>query len=256
MAEWQLTEELRAELNTTHFICAEYLRALRFTTGDTARDPDYHDNHLLSYLAQDFIESAHAIPLLVEQGIHNVALREARFILEAHIKLCYVQQQEYRSDVQQKLSSFEQVFDSSKIAVKKDVELNLLPEVSRAAFQEETGRLYGGTSNYVHLSRAQIDGRIARVDAGRTAGKESVADVAAVNVMLSRVFAGALVFLFHSVPQYVPGDWFVEYDGSTVDWYFTRSRYIALLDSSFDYKHERQERLREIIVAREAALSF
>jgi hypothetical protein len=256
MAEWQLTDELRAELNKTHRICAEYLRALGFTTGDTSRDPEYHDNHLLSYLAQDFIESASAIPLLVEQGIHNVALREARFILEAHIKLCYVQQQEYRSDIQQKLTRFEQVFNSSKISVKNDVELNLLPETSRAAFQEEAGRLYGGTSNYVHLSRAQIDERIARVDAGRTAGKENASDVASVNAMLSRVFASALIFLFHSVPQYVPGDWFVEYDGSTVDWYFTRSQYVAMLDSTFDYKHERQERIQEIVAARQAAVAF
>lgn len=256
MTNWQLTEPHRAALDETLQICADYLRALRFATGDTWRDPTYHDNHLLSYLAQDFIESALAIPLLAQQGIQNVALREARFILEAHIKLCYVQQQDYRSNIQSKLDSFERVLDSSSISIKKDIELHLIPEQSRASIQEETGRLYGATSNYVHLTRSQIDERIGRTDAGHTAGYESVADILRLNNVLARVFAASLVFLFHSVPPYVPADWFVESDGSTIGWYFAKSHFMGLLDESFDYKHERQGRLPEIRAARAAAIVF
>lgn len=252
----QQPADLRSSLDQTHSICIEYLKALRFATADTARDPEYLDNHLLSYLAQDFIESSFAVPLLVEQGIQSVALREARFVLEAHIKLCYVQQQEYRSDIRSKLDAFQRVFDASSISIKKDVSLDLLPEPARQPFQEETGRLYGATSNYVHLSRAQIDERIVRVDAGRTAARENAEDVIRLNGLLSRVFACALVFLFHSVPQYVAGDWFVKPDGSIVDWYFNGSRFLALIDEQFDYKSERRERLSEIISARSRAISF
>jgi len=225
-------------------------------TADTRRDPEYLDNHLLSYLAQDFIESAHAIPLLVEQGIQNVARREARFILEAHLKMCFVQQQEYQSSIRTKLDAFESVFDSSKITIKRDILLNLLPEEDRPRLLEEAGRLYNAASSYVHLSCAQIFERIERVDAERTAGRESPADVERLNDLLSRVLACSLVFLFHSVPEYVAGDWLVEPDGSTVDWYFTRSRYLALIDARYDYKFERQERLKEIEAQRNERLTF
>jgi hypothetical protein len=148
------------------------------------------------------------------------------------------------------------VFDASSISIKKDVSLDLLPVPVRQLFQEESGRLYGATSNYVHLSRAQSDERIVRVDAGRTAARENAEDVIRLNGLLSRVFACALVFLFHSVPQYVAGDWFVKPDGSIVDWYFNGSRFLALIDEQFDYKSERRERLPEIISARSRAISF
>jgi hypothetical protein len=148
------------------------------------------------------------------------------------------------------------VFNSSSISIKKDAKLHILPEASHRKLLEEAGRLYGATSNYVHFTRAQIDERIARVDAGRTAGKESEDDVVRLNELLSRVFSAALVFLFHSVPEYVAGDWFVEYDGSTVNWYFTGSQFMATLHEHFEYKHERKERLSEIREARAAAIAF
>ena len=49
-----------------------FLSALRFTIHDTARDPTYFDNHLLSYLSQDYIQAAIALPSLVADGVHNI----------------------------------------------------------------------------------------------------------------------------------------------------------------------------------------
>ncbi len=62
--------------------------------------------------------------------------------------------------------------------------------------------------------------------------------------------------LFHSVPEYVAGDWLVEANGSTANWVFTESRFIAGIDSHFDYKHERQENLSAIKAARKNAVRF
>lgn len=57
---------------------------------------------------------------------------------------------------------------------------------------------------------------------------------------IERVMAASLVLLFHSVPSNVAGDWFVEDDGSSIIWHFAGSKFIAGIDSYFDYKHERQ----------------
>ncbi|WP_354681956.1 hypothetical protein [Cupriavidus necator] len=68
--------------------------------------------------------------------------------------------------------------------------------------------------------------------------------------------AASMVLLFHSVPSHVAGEWLVERDGSSANWYFMKSRFIAGMDANFDYKSERQDRLTEIQYARAAAIMF
>jgi hypothetical protein len=132
----------------------------------------------------------------------------------------------------------------------------MLPEQLRITFTEEVGRLYGLTSGYVHLTPTQILERIEAVKAGRTAGKETSADVEYLNALVSRTLAASLVLILHSVPDYVAGDLLVQDDGSPPNWYFMASRFISGMDAHFDYKHERQERLAEIAAARATNIKF
>jgi hypothetical protein len=108
----------------------------------------------------------------------------------------------------------------------------------------------------VHLSPHQIEERIAAVEAGRTAGKESAEDITDLNDLVSRGLACALVLLLHSVPEYVSGDWLVEPDGTTTNWYFMESKFFAGMDSHFDYKHERQEHLDTVRTTRQSIVRF
>jgi hypothetical protein len=227
-----------------------------FIVRDTAKEPSFSDNHLLSYLAQDFLQSAVSIASLSVEGLLSVAKRELRFIVESSIKVCLVQQKEYSAPVRHKLNRFDKELSSQRISIKQNLDLSMLPEGLREPFNKEAGRIYGLTSNYVHLTPAQIQERIAAVDAGRTAGNESAADVNHLNSLVSRGMAVSLVLLFHSVPSYVAGDWLVAPDGSTIRWYFEASRFLAGIDSHFDYKQERQASLAEIQAIRNAAIRF
>lgn len=251
-----LPPELVAPLKTTNAIVLAYLAALDFIIRDTRRDPTYLENHLLSYLAQDFLQSAISIVTLSMEGLTSVAKRELRFVIEASIKLCLVQQKDYASSIQNKLDRFDKELSSQRISIKQNLDLSMLPEELRESFGDEVGRVYGLTSSYVHLTPQQIQERIAAVDAGRTAGKEDAADIEALNLLVSRGLAISLTLLFHSVPSYVAGDWMVEDNGSTVAWYFTGSRFLAGVDRYFDYKHERQDRLAEIQEVRREAIRF
>ncbi len=233
-----------------------YVQGLSFVVHDTARDSTYFERYLLSYLAQDFLQSTLAIPLLAREGILSTARRELRFILEASIKLCYVQQRDYSLSIDDKVKKFERELGSSNISLKNRLDLHMLPQAHRRPFGNEVGLLYRGTSNYVHLTATQILDRIGAVNAGRTAGKESAADIESLNAIALRTLAASLVYLLHAVPEYVAGDLLVEADGSSRDWLFGRSRWISLLDAQFDYKAERQPRLEDVRRARAATIQF
>ncbi|MGC1615046.1 MAG: hypothetical protein WA736_10205, partial [Candidatus Acidiferrum sp.] len=101
-----------------------------------------------------------------------------------------------------------------------------------------------------------IQERIAATDASRATDAENVVDFDALNDLLSRGLASSIVLLFHGVSAYVAGDWLVPPDGMMNDWYFAASRFIAGIDSNFDYKAERQTKLDEIRAARTARIRF
>lgn len=237
-------------------ITHEYLAALRFVVADAERDPKFSTNHLLSYLAQDFIESAIAITFLASQGALRPAKRELRFIIESSVKICFIQQKSYSTLIADKVSQFDRVLSSPSISIKRDLAINLIPEGLQDPFSEEVGRLYGETSGYVHLTPRQIVERIASVDAGRTVGYESPQEVANLDGLISRGYAVSLALLLHSVPSYVAGDWLVDSDGSSNNSYFLGSRFIAGIDTSFDYKHERQHALSDIKTKRAKRITF
>lgn len=248
--------EPTAALKTTATIVHEYLAGIGFIIGDTARDPGFGTTHLLSYLSQDFIESAVAISFLAREGSLSVPKRELRFIIESSIKMCYVQQKNYSSSIEDKLKQFDKELSSANISIKRDLALSMLPGTLQDEFDEELGRLYGKTSIYVHLTPPQILQRISAVDAGRTIGYESASEVDELNALISRGFSASLVLLLHSVSEYVAGDWLVDADGATINSYFLGSRFIAAMDSFFDYKHERQAQLSTIQKVRAGKVRF
>jgi hypothetical protein len=252
----ELPEGTYSALNTTGQIVRDYLSALHFIVGDASRSPDFDTTHLLSYLSQDLIESAASIVFLARSGSLSVPKRELRFMIEASIKLCYLQQKNDRAPIADKLRQFDKQLKSPSISIKDDLNLWMLPANIRDEFDEELGRLYGKTSSYVHLTPSQVAQRITAVDAGRTLGYESPAEVEDLNALIARGFAASLVLLFHSVGEYVAGDFLVDDDGKTVISYFLGSRFIAMMDGYFDYKFERQAQLKAIQETRAAALRF
>jgi hypothetical protein len=244
------------KLRQTRDICLSFLQGLGIIVHDTGRDSAYFQNHLLSYVAQDFLQSALAILLLAQEGIQNACRRELRFMLETSVKLCFVQQQHCQSSVSEKLDIFRKQLNSPSITIRSQLKLDMLPSLEFQNFQQEVGRLYGGMSKYVHLSVDQLVKRIELVTYGRTSGNESAAEVDSLNDLVARGLACSLVLILHAVPRYVAGDLLVEPDGTSNTWYFRKSKYIALVDSTFDYKAERQARLKDIQEERDRAVVF
>jgi hypothetical protein len=207
-----------AQLAETDFIIRSYLMGVNYILFRVGGEENFISNNLLRYLVQDYLQSAISIVVLAVEGLLNVAKRELRFLIESSIKQCFIQQKNYETSIQEKILLFDKELSSQGISIKQNLDLGLLPEAMRDQFQDEVGRVYGLTSNYVHLTPSQLLERITSIDAGRTAGRESAAGIKTMNALLSRGLACSLVLLFHSVPSWVAGDWLVEEDGSTVSY--------------------------------------
>lgn len=251
-----LPPELAAAVQANEAVVLGYLRTLSYMVMQGGRDPTFRENHVLGYLAQDLLQSAMAAIVLPREGILNAAKRELRFILEASIKMAFVEQEGAGATVHEKLERFDSELASAKITIKKALNLRLLPENERDPFREEAGRLFGLTSGYVHLTPAQILESISAAEAGVTAGKERPADVEALTSVTERVLSASLVLLFDALPYWVAGDWLVDGDFNSEDWRLSGSRFIAAMDAEFDYKAERQHDLAEIQAKRQARIRF
>ncbi len=244
------------EIECVGLAARAYVSGLAFIVHDTGRDPEFVSSHLLANLSQDLLQSAVALPVLVTEGMWSVARRELRFILEASIKQAAIQQASYKKSVAEKLSEFAVLLNSPSISCKNRLNLSLIPVEERERFLEELGQLYGAASDYVHLTERQVRARMSAVEAGHTSGFESREEAATASLLIAKTLSASLALLFHSVPEYVAGDFFVASDGRSPTWFFEKSRYLVGIDSHFDYKHERKSLLASIAAGREAKIEF
>lgn len=238
--------DILTEIDVTYRLCNDFLKGLWFLAQDASRDQNFNNSHLLHYLIDDYVESAMSIPLLINESIHNVCFRELRFILEMSIKICFIQQQNYNAAIDEKIALYKKYLNSPSISIKNSINIGYLKNEDKSDFFEESGRIYGETSNYAHLTFNQIEKRMLLFESGRTLGNERVVDVKCLNSILFRTLSCSFVYLANSVPAFAVGDLFVDSDGKSFNWMLSYSKYIALIDEYFDYKCERQEHLDSI----------
>jgi hypothetical protein len=207
-------------------------------------------------LVEELFQSAISIRILAAEGMWSVARRELRFLLEASTKQAVIQREAYATSIQDKVLQFDRLLASSSISCKNRLSLHLLDERLRPQFLEEVGRLYGEGSNYVHLSTQQVRDRMFAVEAGHTLGFESMSEARAAADLVARTLAASIVLLLHGVPSYVAEDLLLEGDGTSREWFFAQSKFIASIDAHFDYKHERKAVIDAVRRKRQSVVSF
>ena len=222
---------LEQEYKRTQDIFNGFMKWIMFYKMDEGRNPNFYKNHLFSVLNQDYIESIFATPILVKEGILNPTIRESRYILEMSIKIAFIQQKDYSLSIEEKLEKYKKKINTSKISHFKELNLSMLKNESQKNFLEDCGRFYGQSSDYIHLTTKQFDSRKKAVDNGLHIGFETLEMLTELNDFLEKIYSLSIVLMMHSIPEYISGDWLVESNGKTIDWIFTKSKYIAEIDS-------------------------
>jgi len=221
---------------------------LSFCKLNFSRAGDIARRHFFLRVVDDFLQSVVAINYLCREGIHHTCRRELRYLLEMSVKACLISQKSEVSEL-----AFEEQIEEHKKVLKKpefnlinSIQFRLLTEQSAEEFKRDVKRMYGVLSAYSHSTPFQISQRLCREKAGRTIGYEGTEELRDLNEHAQLTYSYIATLMAHAVEEWVLGDFLVESDGERNPWHFRKSKYIAILDERFDYKHERQENLQRI----------
>ncbi|MFD0992017.1 hypothetical protein [Tenacibaculum geojense] len=212
---------------------------------NSARDGVSGERNFFLRMIDDILQSVISIEILAKEGISNTCRRELRYLIELSIKSCLIVNNTTKQSFEDQIDEYEKLLNSSNINPINTLKFFYLKD-KEEEFKTETKRLYGYLCKYSHSSSHQIRERLAKAEIGRTIGYEGIQELRELNNDIEKVLAIVSVMIFHSVAQYVVGDFLVEPNGETVNWYFNQSKYINMIDAEFDYKHERQSILEKL----------
>ncbi len=250
--------EYKEEWKRHQVINRSLLMCLSFCMMDFGRAPQLSHRNFFTRMAYDIIQSCISIEALAEDGIRNSCRRELRYLLELSIKACFISREYLDENFTEQVEKYEKLLKSTNINIINKIELFFFTEERTSEFRAEAKRTYGALSNYVHLTPHQIYESLALFEAGRHMGFEGVKELTELNSELERTYDLVLTLFLHSIPSNFVGDFMVDrnIDGRLVGWHFSKSKYLADIDSYFDYKHERQEFLEEIRDTRTRNIAF
>jgi len=248
--------EYKDEMQKTISMRISMIECLLFCYMDTARDSESAQNNFMLRLFDDLIQSVTSVEHLARQGFMNNCKRELRYLLELALKANFIVRSAFSDDFESQVKKFEKMLNSSNINPINKLPISYLDQVQETEFKTSVKELYGFLCKYVHASTHQIQERVSLAAKGRTIGYEGTDALKELNGLLESVYSSVIVLLFNSLPQHVAGDFLVHEDGGIVNWYFNQSRFVAMIDTKFDYKYERQNKLKELTETRLSMVRF
>jgi hypothetical protein len=146
------------------------------------------------------------------------------------------------------------VYKSNKVSKRnvdhiRELLLRLLG-TQRDAFIRAVRDAWVKASNYVHLTKAQIDEKLRLRAAGISLGFETTEMLADVATDVHDACSIVVILAFETIGPSFTGDILVGGLDAQDEWPFHASEFVAAVDSHFDYKHERQPMLEKHIERR------
>lgn len=101
---------------------------------------------------------------------------------------------------------------------------------------------YSLLCRYVHRSPEQIEEALKLIQRGIAPGFETAKELESFNASLSNLYDMIIVLHFNALGMALAGDVLVKVLDGERGWPFHKMKFVKLLSSYFDYKHERQDR--------------
>lgn len=204
------------------------------------RAGDIYEQFLSIKSSDDLLQSIVGIRELVVNGIHNMAKRELRYMLEMTTKYLVVDQEKMGTPLAEKTAYLQSNIPNSSIEVVDRITTPFDPAIDEQ-FKNEVKDIFYKACAYVHPSKKQLEEQLARNSSGATIGFETAKMLADLNQVTYRTYDIILTMLFIGYGHSMSGDLFVEMFDEQPKWKFHKGKYVKEYSKLFDYKVERQK---------------
>jgi len=190
----------------------------------------------------DTIQSVVAIWSLSKEGLFTPAKREMRYLLESCAKHVYVDLKQMGKPLTEKLAFLGTDVPSSSVSFADDFRLYVFSDDENKEFMDGIRNMYSSLCKYVHRSPEQIDEALRLLQRGVSPGFETAQDVKSFGRELAQLYDLILVMHFNALGMGLAGDVFTHFLDGLEKWPYHKTKFVKVLSSYFDYKHERQAR--------------
>lgn len=250
------SDEYRSEIRFLRRTVQDLIHSLRLCEIAASRWQEFGDNYLLPRHFDDIVEAALTAQLAIENGALNPARRELRYMLEVAVNIAYVDEIRAKDSFDERIAYYKgKGVKKSNVDHVFDLSLRLLGDY-KESFAISVRNAWVRASNYVHLTKRRIDEKLRLREEGVTLGMETVAMLRDIVSEVHEVCSIVVTLTFETIGPSFTGDLLVDSLDEQEEWAFHANEYIAIVDSYFDYKHERRARLEQIAQRRESRIRY
>lgn len=251
------SSDYQAELLFLRKTVLHLLQSITLCNIAASRWTTFHEQYLLPRYVDDIVEAAITAQLAIENGALNPARRELRHMLEVAVNIAYVDEVRGNESFDDRIKYYRsKAVNKSNVEHVFDLPLRLLGD-QRTSFAIAVRDAWVKGSNYVHLTKRRIDEKLTLRKQGVSLGFETIDMLKQAVADVHEACSMVMILIFETIGPSFTGDIFVDGKLDKMDdWAFHANGYMAAVDSSFDYKHERQGRLREISERRNGRIRF
>lgn len=217
--------------------------AVRAIAVYSTRASDLYENFLTVKATDDLLQSILTIRDLLLNGTHNMAKREIRYMLEMCAKYVVADQEMSGKPIREKTAYLQTSIPNSSIEVVDRLKTPFNAQGQKEFHDEITDVFYKACA-YVHPSKKQIEEQLDNYHKGITVGFETAKMLADMNKLVFRAYDIILVILLVGFGQAMAGDLFIEVWDDLPKWKMHKGKYVSWFSALFDYKMERQNKIK------------
>lgn len=250
------TEEYQFELAFLRRTIHDLIQTLRLCSFAASRWKEFSDNYLLPRHFDDIVEAAIAAQLAIENGALNPARRELRYMLEVSVNISFVDEVRAKDSFDERVSFYRgKRVNKSNVDHISKLPLRLLGD-HKGLFAESVKSAWVRSSNYVHLTKKSMDEKLRLREQGIVLGMETTEMLKSIVSEMHEVCTCVVLLAFETIGPSFTGDLLVESLDEVDTWAFHASEFMAIVDSYFDYKSERKDKLEQIVKKRNERVKF
>ncbi|WP_155636985.1 hypothetical protein [Burkholderia multivorans] len=241
--ELRASEEYQDQLEFLRKTIHDFSETLTDCAFTASRWEQYYGAFLFQRHLDDILEAANMVQLAVELGSLNSARRELRFILEVAVNTAYVDEERSTDSFEERVKFYRgKSVSKQNVDQVKKISLDFMGN-GRQKFAEHVVEAWVQASNYVHLTKRQVDEKLALREQGVEKGFETLDMLKNVVDEVHEVCSIVIVLAFNSIGKRATGSLLVNHLDDIDDWVFHANGYVALVDAYYDQKNERQHKL-------------